>query len=145
MRFYDQQHEFYCGVDLHTRKMYLCVLDRDGNKRLHRNMRAKPDEFLRAVKPFRDGLVVGVECMFTWYWLADLCLDESLDFILGHALYMLTYRPWPFSSLIGRRPRLLPRREEQGRSNRQREDRPSHAGRNLSTELRLSSRNAGHA
>ena len=26
--------------------------------------------------------------MFTWYWLADLCLDESLDFILGHALYM---------------------------------------------------------
>ncbi len=88
MRFYDQQHEFYCGVDLHTRKMYLCVLDREGNKRLHRNMRAKPDDFLRAIKPFRDGLVVGVECMFTWYWLADLCLDESLDFILGHALYM---------------------------------------------------------
>ncbi len=26
MRFYDQQHEFYCGVDLQTRKMYLCVL-----------------------------------------------------------------------------------------------------------------------
>ena len=88
MRFYDQQHEFYCGVDLHTRKMYLCVLDREGNKRLHRNMRAKPDDFLRAIKPFRDGLVVGVECMFTWYWLADLCLDESLDFVLGHALYM---------------------------------------------------------
>ena len=88
MRFYDQQHEFYCGVDLHTRKMYLCVLDREGNKRLHRNMRAKPVDFLRAIKPFRDGLVVGVECMFTWYWLADLCLDESLDFVLGHALYM---------------------------------------------------------
>ena len=51
-------------------------------------MRAKPNEFLRAVKPFRDGLVVGVECMFTGYWLADLRLDESLDFILGHALYM---------------------------------------------------------
>jgi len=88
MRFYDQQHEFYCGVDLHTRKMYLCVLDREGNKRLHRNMRAKPDDFPQAIKPFRDGLVVGVECMFTWYWLADLCLDESLDFVLGHALYM---------------------------------------------------------
>ncbi len=88
MRFYDQQHEFYCGIDLHTRKMYLCVLDREGNKRLHRNMRAKPDDFLRAVKPFRDGLVVGVECMFTWYWLADLCLDENIKFILGHALYM---------------------------------------------------------
>jgi hypothetical protein len=64
--------------------MYLCVLDREGNKRLHRNMRAKPVDFLRAIKPFRDGLVVGVECMFTWYWLADLCLDKSLNFVLGH-------------------------------------------------------------
>ncbi len=88
MRFYDQQHEFYCGVDLHTKRMYLCILDREGNKQLHRNMRAKPHEFLRAVEPFREDLIVGVECMFTWYWLADLCLDESINFVLGHALYM---------------------------------------------------------
>lgn len=26
--FYDQQHEFYGGVDLHTRKMHLNSLDR---------------------------------------------------------------------------------------------------------------------
>jgi hypothetical protein len=26
--------------------------------------------------------------MFTWYWLADLCADEGIDFVLGHALYM---------------------------------------------------------
>lgn len=88
MRFYDQQHDFYCGIDLHTQRMYLCILDRDGNKQLHRNMRAKPDEFLRAVEPFRKDLIVGVECMFTWYWLADLCLDENIPFVLGHALYM---------------------------------------------------------
>jgi hypothetical protein len=25
MRFYNQQHRFYCGVDLHARTMYLCV------------------------------------------------------------------------------------------------------------------------
>ena len=42
MRFYNHQHEFYCGVDLHTRRMYLCILDREGNKRLHRNVRANP-------------------------------------------------------------------------------------------------------
>ena len=34
------------------------------------------------------GLVVGVECMFAWYWLADLCAAEAIDFVLGHALYM---------------------------------------------------------
>lgn len=88
MRFYDGQHRFYCGVDLHTMRMYLCILDHDGNKLLHRNVRAKPDDFLSAVKPFRDDLVVGAECMYTWYWLADLCLEEGIKFLLGHALYM---------------------------------------------------------
>lgn len=88
MRFYDGQHEHYCGVDLHTKRMYLCVLDREGNKRLHRNVRAKPQDFLNAVQDFREDLVVGVECMFTWYWLADLCQENEIPFLLGHALYM---------------------------------------------------------
>ena len=26
--------------------------------------------------------------MFAWYWLADLCQDQSIPFVLGHALYM---------------------------------------------------------
>ena len=30
MRFYSQQHRFYCGVDLHTRTLSLCVLDSAG-------------------------------------------------------------------------------------------------------------------
>jgi transposase len=40
------------------------------------------------MKPFRDGLVVGAECMFAWYWLADLCEDHAIPFALGHALAM---------------------------------------------------------
>jgi transposase len=32
--------------------------------------------------------VVCVECIFTWYWLADLCTHEGIPFVLGHALYM---------------------------------------------------------
>ena len=31
MRFYTRQHRFYCGVDLHARSMYVCVLDQEGN------------------------------------------------------------------------------------------------------------------
>jgi hypothetical protein len=27
-----------------------------------------------------------VECIFTWYWLADLCAEQGLPFVLGHAL-----------------------------------------------------------
>jgi transposase len=26
--------------------------------------------------------------LFTWYWLADLCAQEGIPFVLGHALYM---------------------------------------------------------
>jgi transposase len=88
MRFYTNQHPFYCGIDLHARSMYVCVLKHDGEILLHRNMKAAPEPFLKTVAPYRDGLVVAVECIFTWYWLADLCADEGIPFVLGHALYM---------------------------------------------------------
>jgi transposase len=88
MRFYTQQHKFYCGIDLHARSMYVCVLSQEGEILLHRNMKAAPAPFLQAVAPYRDGLVVAVECIFTWYWLADLCAEEGIPFVLGHALYM---------------------------------------------------------
>jgi transposase len=29
---------------------------------------------------------VAVACLFTWYWLADLCAHEGIAFVLGHAL-----------------------------------------------------------
>ncbi|MDY7037601.1 MAG: IS110 family transposase [Thermodesulfobacteriota bacterium] len=88
MRFYTGQHKHYCGIDLHARSIYVCILDREGNKVLHRNMRAESEIFLKAVKPFSEDMIVGAECMFTWYWLADLCSDAGIPFVLGHALYM---------------------------------------------------------
>jgi transposase len=88
MRFYTKQHKFYCGIDLHARSMYLCILNQEGEILLHRNMPAGPEPFLKAIAPYREDLVVCVECIFTWYWLADLCAREGLPFVLGHALYM---------------------------------------------------------
>ena len=88
MRFYTKQHKHYCGIDLHTTKMYLCILNAQGEIVFHRNMKTRPDIFLHAVKPFREDIVVSAECMFAWYWLADLCEDEGIPFVLGHALYM---------------------------------------------------------
>lgn len=88
MRFYKHSHQFYCGIDLHTRTMYLCVLDQAGNIVLHRDVKTQPATLLRVIKPFREDLVIGCECMFSWYWLADLCAEENIPFALGHALYM---------------------------------------------------------
>jgi len=88
MKFYTQQHPHYCGIDLHARTMYLCILNQAGAIVLHRNMKADPDSFLKAIAPFRDQIVVAVECIFTWYWLADVCARKGIAFVLGHALYM---------------------------------------------------------
>jgi len=88
MRFYTDQHRYYCGIDLHARTMYACVLDGSGEIVAQRNLRTDPAMFLEFLAPFRPDVVVAVECIFTWYWLADLCADEGISFVLGHALYM---------------------------------------------------------
>ena len=88
MRFYTKQHKFYCGIDLHARTVYVCILNQAGEIMLHRNMPASPEPFLKAIAPYREDIVVAVECMFTWYWLADLCAQHGIALVLGHALYM---------------------------------------------------------
>src|ERR1700759_3710372 len=81
MRFYNQSHRFYAGVDLHARSLYLCILDHAGSTIVHKNLDAKPEAFLAAIAPFRDGLVVGCECMFAWYCLADLCAAPDIPLV----------------------------------------------------------------
>jgi len=88
MRFYTGQHRYYCGIDLHARTLYVCVLDCQGKIRLHKRLRCEREALLRALEPYRSELVVGSECIFCWYWLADLCAREQIHFVLGHALYM---------------------------------------------------------
>jgi len=57
---------------------------------LHRNMEARSGPFLLAIEQLREYVLVGVECIFTWYWLADLCAEENVFFVLGQALYAKT-------------------------------------------------------
>src|SRR5256886_13944811 len=68
--------------------MYVCILDQSGTLLVHKNLPTTPAAFLRLIVPYREDLVVAVECIFTWYWLADLCTREGIAFVLGHALYM---------------------------------------------------------
>ena len=63
MRFYSKQHEFYLGIDLHAREMYLCVLDQAGEVRFHRNMPADPEHLERAISPFVEDIVIGADLL----------------------------------------------------------------------------------
>jgi transposase len=73
---------------MHARTLFVHVLDHKGKTVFEQDLPADPAAFLKAIRPFRKGLVVGVECMFAWYWLADLCESEGIPFALGHALAM---------------------------------------------------------
>ena len=66
MRCYTQQHQFYCGIDLHARSMSLCILNQDGEILEHRHRKAAPEPFLQAIAPYREDLVVCVAGLFTW-------------------------------------------------------------------------------
>ena len=38
MKYYTSTTEFNCGIDLHARQMYVCVMDRQGKKQGHCNV-----------------------------------------------------------------------------------------------------------
>ncbi len=88
MKFYNNTHPYYCGIDLHARSLYVCIIDQAGETCVHKEISANPDKLAKLLEPYLGQVVVGVECMHCWYWVADFCDDLAVDFILGHALYM---------------------------------------------------------
>jgi hypothetical protein len=46
--------------------MSVCILNQDGGILVHRNLQANPESFLQVISPYRDDLVIAVECLFTW-------------------------------------------------------------------------------
>jgi transposase len=89
MKYYTSTTEFNCGIDLHARQMYVCVMDRTGKILVHKNIRNNDfTYFLKLVAPYRHDLTVVCECMFGWYWLCDACFDADIHFVLAHALYL---------------------------------------------------------
>jgi transposase len=89
MKYYTSTTEFNCGIDLHAWQMYACVMDQQGKKLVHTNIKGNDfGYFLKRVEPYRHDLTVVSECTFNWYWLADACFEANIEFVLAHALYL---------------------------------------------------------
>lgn len=101
MNFYNNTHPYYCGIDLHARILYVCILDQEGNTCVHKEISADPKKLKQILEPYIGNIVVGVECMHCWYWVSDFCNDLGVDFILGHALYMTNSSGMNLNSLAG--------------------------------------------
>lgn len=88
MRFYTEKHRYYCGIDLHTKTMYICIVDAEDAILFHENAPVNAEILLDIIEPYLPDIVICVECIFTWYWIADFCEERDIPFVLGHALYM---------------------------------------------------------
>jgi expansin (peptidoglycan-binding protein) len=66
MNFYRQQQKHSCGSELQAKAMYVWILDQSGTILVHKNLPTTPEAFLRVIAPYREEVVVAVECMFTW-------------------------------------------------------------------------------
>ncbi len=89
MKYYTSSSEFNCGIDLHSKQMYVCIMDREGKVLVHQNIRGNDfDYFLKIAAPYLHDLTVVCECTFNWYWMADACFAAGLEFVLAHALYL---------------------------------------------------------
>jgi transposase len=88
MEHYKINSTYYCGVDLHAHNMYVCVMNKDGDILLHKNMRTESQQIKRNLAPFMPDICIGVESTYNYYWLADACRFNKIPFYLGHAYYM---------------------------------------------------------
>jgi transposase len=79
---------YYCGIDLHARTMYICLMDKMGQVHIHRNLKNDFALLQHVLAPYQESVSIGVESTFNWYWLADGCHQAGIPFYLGHALYM---------------------------------------------------------
>src|SRR5437870_4662179 len=122
MKYYTSTTEFNCGIDLHARQMYVCLMDRQGKKLVHTNVKDNDFAyFLKLIEPYKHSLTVCCECMFGWYWLADACQAAGLNF-----------RPGPRALRQGH-----PRRQKQERPSRLRKARAPAPLQSHSPGLRL--------
>ena len=51
MRFHNRHYRHYCGIDLHVKTMYVCILDAAGQVLIHRNLPSTPQAFLVGPRP----------------------------------------------------------------------------------------------
>ena len=51
MKFYDRQNRHYCGIELHVKTMYVCILGASGQVFVHRNVK-------RRRRPFSSAMVL---------------------------------------------------------------------------------------
>jgi len=63
MKYYTAATEFNCGIDLHSKQMYVCIMDRQGRILVHRNIKGNDFPFfLKIAGPCLHNRTGAGEC-----------------------------------------------------------------------------------
>ncbi len=64
MRLAQVNTKYYCGVDLHAKTTYLCIMDKPGKVLHSEEVESKFSEVLRVLQPFLPSIAIACECTF---------------------------------------------------------------------------------
>lgn len=51
MRIYNNAHPFYCGIDLHARLLYVCIIDDKGEVLVHKKIKDDKQALMMLLEP----------------------------------------------------------------------------------------------
>jgi transposase len=83
---------FYCGIDLHAKDCFLCVIDEKYRVYLREKVANDLEVILNFLGSFSPRPCVAVEATLNWYWLVDGLQGAGFNVKLAHSLglYMIT-------------------------------------------------------
>jgi transposase len=83
---------FYCGIDLHAKDCFLCVIDDQDKIHLKSKVPNHLPSILDRLEAFCPRPSVVVESTLNWYWLVDGLEGAGFEVKLAHTLglYMIT-------------------------------------------------------
>lgn len=83
---------FYCGIDLHSKRSHVCIIDENGEKVKEENLINDLSLILDFLKPFGKDMHIAIESTINWYWIVDGLKEAGYDVRLAHTLglYMIT-------------------------------------------------------
>jgi len=64
MRLRTEQRQHYCGIDLRTNKIYLCILNQAGALLPYRKTNTEPELFLKTIAPLGRGWSSALRACF---------------------------------------------------------------------------------
>ena len=76
--------KFYCGIDLHAKDSYLCVIDQKEKIHLRKKLPNQLPIILHELSQFSPKPSVVLESTLNWYWIVDGLQEAGFKVKLAH-------------------------------------------------------------